>query len=178
MPDDSLPQQQNASGLPTAVADADITDLIALSPEALLRDPGLLLIPDESTWPARALKYARAGADTYDAIGFRFVAANPCKQGQPLQTRAGMQLERSQEERSLQDEAIERIRDQQPLLRHRPVGLPSRPLSVNVQHDGRLLYLIEEVETTGRPRHDSWVFPLSSPPPMVLNNARPADAPL
>ncbi len=165
--------------LPASFSDVDIADLLPLSPDGLLRDPGLLRVPDESTWPARALRYARAGSsDTYDEIGFRFVAATPWNDRLPLQTRRAMQHERDRHERSLQDEGFETLREQQALLRHRPLDLPTRAIDADVSHDGRLLHVLERVDTQGRPRTDAWVFPLSAPPPAVLRSARPADVPL
>ncbi len=167
--------------LPVAIAAAEIADLAALSPHQLLRDPGLLRIPEASTWTARALKYAKTGASVaYDEIGFRFLAANPWRHRLPLQTRLGMQLERDKEERSMHEAGIETIRTQQPLLAHRPLDLPRRKLDADTTHDGgTLLHVIERLEPPdARPRTDTWVFPLTAPPSAFLENARAADAPL
>jgi hypothetical protein len=165
--------------LPEGFEPIDISDLADVSPGDLLNDPGRLAIRDVAPDTVRALRYARAGpTQAYDEIGFRFVAANPYAGDVPFQTMLGMRWQRDGAERSLLDEAIETIREQQPWLRHRPLALPDTG-RFRFVHDGdTITFLVERSDADGRARTDTWTFPLTMPPPVLRERAVPRDAAL
>jgi hypothetical protein len=163
----------------TALTGVDVGELAGTEPEALMLDPALLWNQSPRSAAARALKYARAGSSGgYDQIGFRTLAMTPWRGSVPLQTTIGMRLERELDLRRHASSLMEEVTSQQSQLRHRPLELPL---------DGRFRYELRRgiIDVTGTrtlpdggESEETWSFPLSRPPGMLLQQAEDDDAPL
>jgi hypothetical protein len=150
-----------------------------LSPESLILDPTpLSAIPDERR-ADEARQYARS-ADTgsYDDLGFRIYAASPVRGDVPLQTIPGTRLARITEEATRPSSARVEAMEQEALLSHRPIEAPP---------DGRFRYTISGNLIHLRRRRpdarfnsdeETWTFPLTAPPEMMLSACVPHDEPL
>src|SRR5262245_31127885 len=102
------------SSLPNVISQVDISNWENLPPEDLILKPALVSGQAPATMAARALKYSRAGtSDSYDEMGFRLLAATPCKGLVPLQTIFGMRLERKWSETRQLDPEVETLLSEQ-----------------------------------------------------------------
>lgn len=155
----------------TAGPDADISDWTGVSPYELISNPLLLREKPPAGAAARALKYSRAGdSDRYDEIGFRFSAATAEKGPVPLQTIAGMRLEKEWAERTQIRPELEELIEQQRKLRHRPLDLPlDGHFRYAITRDTLEFALIPEPSTEdAEVKEEIWSFPLTAPPSMLL----------
>ena len=147
-------------------------------PETLLDRPGMVAaLAGGDEGAARVLKYARCtGAEAYDEIGFRSLAACPRKGEAPLQTFAN--AHRSARRRRKRDlpRGLAALFDEQTALRHRPLDPPDA--RVRYSYDGELFHLHEIAEPGGPADGVTWSFPVAAPPRFLERIAEEDDLPL
>ena len=164
-----------ASALPPALQAVDLGPLAAIAPDELITNPSLLFGEPVAERAARALKYSRAGSDgSYDAIGFRLMAANPARGAVPLQTLHGARAERARDRVNLFTDPVNVVLDEEQKLRHRLMDLPDDSARFSYRIEGRLLQLELQSESGAG---ETWTFPLTAPLPLLRHGAVPADAP-
>ncbi|GAA3981582.1 hypothetical protein [Streptomyces plumbiresistens] len=156
----------------------DIGPWIDVPPRTLLDRPGMAAaLADGDEGAARVLKYARCtGAESYDEIGFRSLAATPRRGEVPLQTFESAHRSARRQQRRALPPGLAALFDEQTKLRHRPLEPPDARLRYS--HDGELLHL-HEIAEAGRPTDGViWSFPVGAPPRFLERIAQDADFPL
>jgi hypothetical protein len=162
---------------PDHLADVDIGPLVGVEPDRLLADPALRFAVAPAEAAARALAYAHAtDARSYDEIGARLAAAIPSTDVAPLQTVPGARRDRTRAERTRADPRVQRAMHEQTQLRHRPIDLAAAG-SYRYRFDGKLIHFTRVwSDGSGGERTDDWSFPLTAPPPVLLDGAVAQDA--
>jgi hypothetical protein len=156
---------------------AGMPDWRQLPPENLIMDPTLISVPDERR-ADEAMQYARsAGECSYDDLGFRIYAASPVRGESPLQTIPGMRRDRLNEEATRPSSARAEAMEQEALLSHRPIEAPEGRFRYTLS--GNLIHLRRK-RPGARVSSDeeTWTFPLTAPPQMMLSACVPRDEPL
>ena len=158
---------------------AEIADLVDLSPEALMADPEILWTAGPREVAARALAYAHATeARSYDEIGFRWTAALPVRDTSPLQTFRRVQIAHERALSKREDPLVERVRREQPLLRHRSIEGPQEG-RVRYEYDHEFIHLLRlRTDDHGRPQEDLYTFPVTALPSMFAQGAEERDEPV
>lgn len=155
--------------LPLALRQIDLGSLRQVEPRSLVMNPYQLT--NDMLAAGRALIYGRCGDDdAYDAVAFRISAAAPRKGLVPLQTSARSSLQRVLEEHKQSDRAADEILNQQPRLRHRPIGFPpGERFGFSTDRD---TVILERRQTDAAQRQvvDRWIYSLTDlPEPLLMS---------
>ncbi len=152
--------------------EVQIDSWTSLSPETMILNPGTVSGGAARTAAAKALKYSRLKSDaSYDDIGFRLSAATPKRGPVPLCTLPWMRWLQRAAEVDQTEEAIPEIAAQEEYIRHRPIDLPDEGGEIRYRFEvkEKLIYFMRpRPHSKARGDEEIWVFPLTSPPQLML----------
>ncbi|MGW2027427.1 hypothetical protein [Streptomyces decoyicus] len=148
----------------------DVEAMLSIPPEKLRRHPRLLYVRRASEAAAKALAYARGGAErTYDDIAYRYQCACPQVPFLGVETLAGLAEQERRRQRAGLPTDLARLAGQHDFLAHRHLVMPDGEFRVGIERG--LLYAMAEPggEVVGR-------FPLTVRHRMLDGLSKPQDA--
>ncbi|MEJ8653564.1 hypothetical protein WKI65_37350 [Streptomyces sp. MS1.AVA.3] len=129
----------------------DVEAMLSIPPEKLRRHPRLLYVRRASEAAAKALAYARGGAErTYDDIAYRYLCACPQVPFLGVETLAGRADQERRRQRAGLPTDLARLAGQRDFLAHRHLVMPDGEFRVGIERG--LLYAMAEPggEVVGR----------------------------